>query len=626
MTSSRALRRLHLSLAVSLTTLAMSSGLLAWALRQEAGAALPAAPVATAPPPARSAPVPVPPPTIALVRVAPPLRVLLLRSTATAQHVAMVTGSDASTYDRVVDAWDAWLRTRGHHVERIDETALAALADDERRTVVVAPSTAALGDGPLAALTTAVQRGTGLVASSQLAWFAGENRFRGDAALRTLAGIRPLPELHAAALGALEWIAVMGGGPLAAGLPAGARLELAAADRPLLVESDGAAADFVHWDLLPLGSPDAPIRPTAVVARPVGRGRVVWLNFEPGDVRIAGTGAAWLDGLRDNALAWSAGQPVADLETWPGGVRMAAVLAFDATQLDEAGAVARRFRDASVPLTTFVDPTSAPGHAADVTALASAGEVAVRTTDAAPVGSIAAPPPALERARAALEALARAPIDGLRPPDERTDGDVIAGGAAAGYAYLAGAAEADRAEPWLARASGRALVVLPRIPRGDDELVDGPPAADHDAKAWAAIRADLLQLRRLGGFYLFDFVPGQGGAPTVDAGVARLLGLRSMPEVWLTTARETAGWWRARAGAALRVEIGTDAMTIVVHPTAPAERLGIALHLPADVDELRIDIEAGPVPVLERVGETDARLEYRTLAAGELARTRIVLR
>jgi hypothetical protein len=53
------------------------------------------------------------------------------------------------------------------------------------------------------------------------------------------------------------------------------------------------------------------------------------------------------------------------------------------------------------------------------------------------------------------------------------------------------------------------VVVLPRIPHDDFEYVVRRPGEDV-AAAWASMRNDLQQVRRLGGFYFFDFHTSSG--------------------------------------------------------------------------------------------------------------------
>src|SRR6185436_2382323 len=117
------------------------------------------------------------------------------------------------------------------------------------------------------------------------------------------------------------------------------------------------------------------------------------------------------------------------------------------------------------------------------------------------------------------------------PPEERTNGETLSALADSGYQWVVGWQEKDRAEPWVLEDSGKAVVVLPRIPHDDFEYVVRRPGEDV-AAAWASMRNDLQQVRRLGGFYFFDFHTQFWDAPAIREGVQHLTGLRNLPGMW----------------------------------------------------------------------------------------------
>lgn len=552
---------------------------------------------------------------------------LLLRSQATADYFGAVPGAQAGAYDRTVDDWEARLARLGHAVTRVDDAGLAAgLGSDAPAAPLVAPSAAALSDAAVAGLTAAVAGGRGLVACWQLAVHRDDAGWRGFDVLRRLAGAVPLPDAERPEPAALRWVTLHVGAAVTAGLPAGARLEVQPFDPPLPLAAPGAVADFTRWELLPFGPWARPVRPTAAAQARYGRGRVVWLNFEPRALVPGGHGAAWLDALVANAVAWAGGRPLAAVEPWPGGARVAAMLGLDSEhRFALAGPTAERFRAAGVPVTAFAVSSLAQAEPAVVAQLARAGEVGSHTDDHRP---LAGRPPAeqveqLARSRTLLSAMAGVPVVGLRPPEEQTDDATFEALATAGYEYVAGTVDKDRAEPDVRATPAGTIVRLPRVPLDDYEFTIRTPTTD-PAVVTAAVARDLDQVRRLGGLFFFDVHTQLVEDPALAGALRLVLGLRDVPDVWPATGRTIAAWWRARAGVHATVAAEADGTVAVeVASGAAVERAAVRVHLPPGADA-PVDAAGAPGVAVHPVADGTVQIVVAALAAGE--RRRIVLR
>jgi peptidoglycan/xylan/chitin deacetylase (PgdA/CDA1 family) len=581
------------------------------------GAAADQPELAAAPPPSLPAPEGEP---------APPVRALLLASPATAAYFAALPGANPQGYQSKLDHWTRRLTGAGHAVERIDETGIASAVADGR-TVIVAPAAAALPDAAVAALEAAVARGVGLVATWQLALRTPDGGWRGWDALGRLTGATPLAD--APAPETLRWVAIRGGTALGAGVPAGARLEIQPYDAPLPVAAAGAAADFVRWGLLPLDAPGGqPVLPAAAVEHGVGRGRVAWLNFDPDSLVPAGADAEWLERLIENALAWTAGRPLAELDRWPDGAQLAAMPSLDTEhQFQQGGRIAARFAAARVPITAFAVSSLAEQQPEVVRALAAAGEVGSHTSDHLPLAerSEAAQQETLEKSRDALRAITGERVVGLRPPEELIDAATFEAARAAGYEYLAGTGDRDRAEPWMVDVGGRAIVVVPRVPRDDYEYIVRTPVED-PAAVRAAVEDDLRQVRCLGGVFMFDFHTQYAADPRIVTAVGALLHRLHEPGTWLATGRDVARWWRWRARAAARVDPHADGTaTLAVATGLPAPALGVAVYLPPGTTGAEATAEDGPAPAVVSVEgrEGIVRVVWRDVPAGARWRARL---
>ncbi len=561
-----------------------------------------------------------PPPALSTREPASSPPVVLLKAAATRRYFAGLPGSDAGAYDRRIEDWRRRLPADGVVARVVDEAALAAMPL-ARDVVVVVPSAAALDDATLGHVIGMVEHGAGLIATWAFGTFDAEGRWRGYEPLGRLAGLEVLAAAGDGAE-APRFVALHGQTGLTAGLPAGARLEIQPYDRPLPLTSEAAVGDYVDWSMLSRGGGDGARPQTAVARARLGAGRVVWMNFEPGALVGGGTGPDRLALLVRNALAWTSRKPLGALETWPNGARIAASLGLDAEhRFEESRGIAERLAASQVPFTSFVLTSLAGGHPEAMAALAAASELGSHTHDHRALSDQdeAAQRQQLEESRRIVAELSGRTVLGLRPPQERTNEHTLQALAAEGYHYVVGWREKDAAEPSILQANGKAVVVLPRIPHDDFEYVIRRPGEDV-ASAWVSMRADLQQVRRLGGFYFFDFHTQFWDAPAIQKGVQHLTGLRNLPGVWLATVGDVAAWWRLRSRAAVRVDADPDGgITVEIASGAAAPALGVAVYVPRDPAAWKVASVRGAVPTAVVVGGLDdaVRLEFRGLAAGE---------
>jgi hypothetical protein len=368
-----------------------------------------------------------------------------------------------------------------------------------------------------------------------------------------------------------------------------------------------------------LARADAGAGPQTAIARAThGRGRVVWMNFEPTAVVASGTGPARVSRLVRNALAWTGRTALGELATWPHGARAAAALGLDAEHVFENGApIAARLAASAVPFTSFVLTSLADQHPDTLRALAATSEIASHTHDhkALSEQDAAGQRGELVESQRILAELTGREVIGLRPPEERTNGATLSALAESGYHWVVGWQEKDRAEPWVLEDGGKAVIVLPRIPHDDFEYVVRRSGED-SAAAWASMRSDLQQVRRLGGFYFFDFHTQFWDAPAIREGVQHLTGLRNLPGVWLATVGDVAAWWRLRSRAATRVVTEANgALTVEVASGLAAPALDVMVYLPSDPSGWQVEAVEGKTPTMVVVGGVEAavRLEFREL-------------
>ena len=491
-------------------------------------------------------------------------------------------------------------------------------ADLEREgltaSLLILPSAAVLSDLAVDELERFVRAGHGLVASWQLGLYRPDGTWRGYGVLERLFGVHGLS--RDSELGDLRFFALHAGHALTAGLPAGLRLEIQPYDVPLLVDAQDPDADWVRWELLPLGE-NASLRPAAVVHASPGTGRAVWLDFEPAAVPPASRVA--MDGLLRNALAWAGGEPLATLDVWPNGAALAAFFALDTEdKFAAASAAADLFEQAETRGTFFCVSALAEANRDTFARLVRTGEIGSHTDD----HRVLKGQPAAEQERhlltsaKTLTALGASDVVGFRPPEEEVDEHTLTAARRAGYLYVAGTRDKDRSEPHL---SPEGVVVLPRIPRDDFHwfVHEGVNDPDRLTSAW---RADLAQIRRLGGLFFFSFHTQSLDRPALVAGLKALLADTADPTVWRASGAEIATWWRARAGVSVRVEpVDAGHVRVILTARDPVPALGVKVFLPRLPRHLEARVAAGTQPadvIIVPDPEPSVHLVARELRAG----------
>jgi peptidoglycan/xylan/chitin deacetylase (PgdA/CDA1 family) len=543
-----------------------------------------------------------------------PLTAVIVSSAATSAHFAGVPGADPKAHADRVWGWREALRARGIESRTIGDAELER--GDIPETLVVLPSVAVLSDRAAARLPQLVAEGHALLATWQLGLVRPDGARRGPEVLETLFGVLPLAS---ADVPRPRYFALRAGSPLAAGLPAGARVEIQPLDAPVPVAAPVGDGDWVRWELLPLGEPGAPVPLAAVAHRRIGRGRAVWFNFEPHAATAASIGAR--DALLGNALAWLGGRPLVAADLWPDGARTAALFALDTEhQFGAARTAVELLGKARVPPTFFCVSDLARSEPETFATLVRTGEIGSHTDD----HRVLAGRPAAEQERhlaasaAALRALGAPRVEGFRPPEEQTDAHTLGAAARAGYTYVAGTGEKDRSEPSI---TPEGLVLLPRIPNDDFHWVVKQNGTDAAVLVRAA-RAELAHVARLGGLWFFSFHTQTLDSPALRTLLADLLEATRRPDVWRADGATIAAWWRRRDGVALRVEPvrGTRLrLRVTAKDAVPA--IGVTVFLPGDDGHpVVVRPEQGPAPTDVRTSaEPDPKVHLRLedLRAGE---------
>ncbi|MEN8182248.1 MAG: hypothetical protein ABFS46_06895 [Myxococcota bacterium] len=368
--------------------------------------------------------------------------------------------------------------------------------------------------------------------------------------------------------------------PPSATLAPGERIDLAGGPDAWGVDAPHPALLWSRWELRPRPAPRGG-RLAAAAARRVGQGRLVWFGVPI--TRAAREGGSGLGRASLLGLQWSAGDTIVALAPWPRGRDHAVVAAVDATgeprQLRDA---ARQLSLRGIPATFFWYSDSLDGSQALRPLLGPDAEIASRGDRPVPLAGHPRTEQVrrLARSRQRLEKAGRGagPVRGVHPPNEEIDELTLHAAEAAGYEYVLGDPDYDRAYPRFRSIGRRGVVVLPRAGVGDDyEHVIRSGQTDPNAVA-ARFLHDLLRIRELGGLYVLNLRPDLLGDERLRPALDRVLGAAQGPGAWVATARDVAAWARRRAAVQVTLEPETARVVVRNRGREPVEGLDLELY------------------------------------------------
>jgi peptidoglycan/xylan/chitin deacetylase (PgdA/CDA1 family) len=494
-----------------------------------------------------------------------PVRVAVLRDPASARYY------DApGAMDSIVGTWVAALHAIGA-TTRVISPAEALRVPDEQ--VLIVPASPCLGRDARHAIEVATERGTGVL----MTWLSGVRdggcRARGYGLVMQVSGAWRLDTLATSRDEC--YVTFLRGGPLAADIPPGARLELTVSNHVALRTPDREAY-FSDFMLNPRDVRGEPLLDGAIVATRIGRARAVYWGYDLRAVADRPWDRALALLVTRNSVAWAAGIPLSTTEPWPDGKRSAAVFAEDVEdEFANARYALDSLRAAHVPGTYFVVSRLAEHNADLAQALAAQGEVGTHTPRHQLLGgrSAAEQRADLDESQRELTALLGHPVAGLRPPEEQFDETTLDAWRLAGGRYMFAALNGRAASPEILVTKDGPLVALGRVTNDDFIEVARRRRVNVDSLAGDFL-AGYEKVRALGGLFILSYHSQMLSRPELVPALARVARVAARDtSVWLATAGEVADWWMARSlvttraralsPARLAVEVRNQGATVV---------------------------------------------------------------
>ncbi|MDX1579600.1 MAG: polysaccharide deacetylase family protein, partial [Gemmatimonadota bacterium] len=471
-----------------------------------------------------------------------------------------------------------------------------------------------------------LRNGGGAVANWAVGARDGGCRCRGWDTLRDFSGALDVVEYQA---GDELFLTIPGSLPVSAGLPPGARIEFYA-DSHLGLLLPRAHAYWSDWALNSLSSGGEAAAADGALAlnATLGGGRAVWFGFRP-SAAVRPLDQDRVRRLVRNALQWAAGLPSAGVSAWPEGRKAGLIIAEDTENgFANAASLARLLREHELPGTFYAVSEMALEHPELADSLVAAGEIGSHTADHVPTIGLPLDEQEIRLSRSLreLEAWSGAPVQGLRPPEERFDEATLRAWlrvADEGTPYLAGVNGARSAAPEIYRYPEGVIVMLPRLMKDDYNVVvqEGTRAPD---RVLAAYLEGMDKLGALGGLAFIGLHTQVAGTPGQIGIVGSVLDsvVAQRDRWWVATGSDLARWWLDRDAMRLSLERdGEDLRLLLTAPSGSAAReVWLEVALPAGE---RIPFEAERQLPYART-DWGIRVPVRPLTAGERREIRLV--
>ncbi|MCP5069792.1 MAG: hypothetical protein GY946_24760 [bacterium] len=354
-----------------------------------------------------------------------------------------------------------------------------------------------------------------------------------------------------------------------AALDPGRRLEIPRDSPAFTQQNEHPVLWWSSWQLTPSSEPEGRWHPAAAVRG--GSSRQAWFGF-PVDHAASGSEAE-LDRVRSLTLQWVAGDDVVGVAPWPGPHDFAWVVSLDAHGEEAKLQAALEASDGlDLRSTVFVYSDVAEAQAPLRAALRSRAELGSRGDRRTRFegGTRIHQQQKLAESRQAISRLQGREVRGLRVAREQLDALTLHEASEAGYRYVVGDPEFDRAYPRWVSAEGSPLALISRAAAADDQgdLVQATP--DRIAK-------DFERLRRLGGLWVLTLSGTTLSEPQRRAALSPVLRRVGAADPWKATAGEAVEWVRHRSR--LEFEVSSSSLLRITNPCAtPLEGLVVEVY------------------------------------------------
>ena len=552
--------------------------------------------------------------TVKNIIYGPPVPVAILYSRYTQNMMP-----DTSTWERDnIDAWEKFLSNSKYRFNVIaDSTIELGLIYNYK--IIILPGSKSLSDKEIMQLKKYVKQGGSIFATSGIASYSDDGKWRGWDFLSEVFGLKFSKEIPNDQFTQIHTL--RGGLPITANIPAGYPLRVATWDRPIAAEvldPRTIQASFWYNYRMQVGLTRDEIKKSAGIAYGTyGKGRFVWMGFDITSIIGVQEDYIYFDRLFNNSMNWLFYNPVAFIKNWPLNFSAAAVLV--PTMTKEASNINNLLpvlNSENVKATFFIDPQVAEKNKDLVKNLVYFGDIGP-LVDIGRLNSVNDTVNKLydyntqyfnlSEAKKNLHAITNSTVAGCMPYYGLYDQNTVKALINSGYKYVIADSLSDRSVPKTIIRGDSLVVGFEKTARDDYEIIRDFNLKNQDFQFYT-YQEDIDRILFEGGLYLFKLhTEYQCQKDNVEV-VKRIIQDLKEKNFWITTASEIEKWWARRSHVEVKVsQMGNTRTALIV--SNPGKHMVTGLVIQVDMSKPVSNIKMSS----EIIGTKLAKYDYNKL-------------
>jgi peptidoglycan/xylan/chitin deacetylase (PgdA/CDA1 family) len=482
--------------------------------------------------------------------------------------------------------------------------------------IVVLPGSKSLSDREIVNLKKYLDRGGSIFATSGIASYSSDGKWRGWEFFSEVFGIKFSKEISNNEISKIHTI--RGGLPLTANIPAGYPLKIASWDRPIAVEVlDPRTTQVSFWYNYRLqdGLVREEIKKTAgIVNGTYGSGRFVWMGFEPNSVIGVQEDYIYFEKLFKNSLSWLSYKPIGFIKEWPQGYEAAAVIAPTfPINMNNADNMVDILSSQKIKATFFINEEAGIRNKNTLKLLSGYGEIAalvdigylesvndtVNKLLDQNIQSIL-----LKKTKSSFEEITKKPVTGILPLNGLFDRSTLSAMIDAGFSYVMTDSLTDRSVPKSIEVGKNRVLSLTKTARDDYEIIRDFKLTQPEFQFYT-YQEDVDRILFEGGLYILKLHNDFQLKAENTRVVKELINDLKIKNFWIASAEEISEWSTNRNYLDIRIDKGGESRVVVRISNSGNSEINnsvVQVDLNDAADEISINSEI--------IGTTPATIKY----------------
>jgi len=519
-----------------------------------------------------------------------------------------------------IDTWESFMKQIKMHYEIIDDQTIE-LGKLDKYGLLILPGSKSLSDRELVNIKKFTERGGSIFATSGIATFSDEGKWRGWDFFKEVFGMSFTKELEPEEYKS-KIHTLRGNLPITAGIPTGYSLNIATWDRPVYAEiRDPRTEQVSFWYdyRSELGLVNDNINKSAGISYgKYGKGRFIWYGFELNSVigreesRSDENYWTYFSRLVENSVNWLTYLPTAYVNNWPAPYKAAAVFTpVVGKKAENVKYLNALLKAKNYPATFFVDPVATEKDTNIVRSLKSYGKIGTVADIGFPKDDFFQDTTSgmfgkeeqlaeLVTAKFLTDNLSESSVNGFMPKFGYYNDVTKQVMNSAGLNYLVTDSLTDRSEPEIEIWNEKPVLIINSTARDDYKIINEYGLKERNFQSYT-YKEDIDRIAFEGGLYVFKIHSDSQMKPEYVQVVDEVLTYIRNKNIWFTSLEEVNSWWNKRGGIEFRYEARSK-RRLLLEVSNPAgnetDNFIVQVHINKPVSEIDItsDVINTPIP------------------------------